>query len=150
MLSFIQDLRRKKSVLFIVATNFIKELDPAITREGGRFDLKLLVDSPSLKEKKRMFRNRMEDNARVRANADAFCEEFDRFVDKNFDNQIRYFTYSEWNSYVKEIIRTTEEKGKMLLETELKTILDRHEGGIALDQSLRDDYADIGRFVRIS
>jgi SpoVK/Ycf46/Vps4 family AAA+-type ATPase len=47
MLTQLNDLRRKQSVIFIVATNRLRSFDAAVTRPG-RFDFLLFVGTPNL------------------------------------------------------------------------------------------------------
>ena len=47
MLTQLNDLRRKQSCIFIVATNRLRSFDAAVTRPG-RFDMLLFVGTPNL------------------------------------------------------------------------------------------------------
>jgi SpoVK/Ycf46/Vps4 family AAA+-type ATPase len=58
MLTAINDLRRTKRSVFLVATNRLRVFDSAITRQG-RFDLQLFVGTPNLESRVIQFQQRL-------------------------------------------------------------------------------------------
>lgn len=149
MLSLTQDLRAQKKVIFIVATNFLDKFDAAITRPGGRFDLMILVAPPSRSEKKRMFDNQLLEKETLKDKGTKFSKVFSKFFDENYETKIQYFAFAEWRSFIEEALCLAEAKNKNG-KKELQAILDRHEQGIAIRNTLRDAYVDSKKFVRIS
>jgi SpoVK/Ycf46/Vps4 family AAA+-type ATPase len=53
MLTKLNELRRSKGILFIIATNYENRIDPAIKR-SGRIDRKYLVLPPDMEGRKRI------------------------------------------------------------------------------------------------
>jgi SpoVK/Ycf46/Vps4 family AAA+-type ATPase len=149
MLSLIQALRSQKKVIFIVATNFLDKFDAAITRPGGRFDLMILVAPPSRREKERMFRDQLLKRETLKTKEEEFCAAFSAFVDKNYEEEIQFFAFSEWRSFVEEALRQAEPT-RTMDEGALEQILNRHKEGIAIREDLRRDYLASKKFVRIS
>jgi SpoVK/Ycf46/Vps4 family AAA+-type ATPase len=148
MLSLIQDLRRRKNVLFIVTTNFLKNFDPAITRPGGRFDMLLLVPPPSLAEKKRMFKEKLWAHETLTDHADEILRGVDSFVDKRGE-LIAYFAFSEWSSFVEEAVnRLAVTPGDNAVEGVLNRLFDERKDGITISGTLRKDYDDSKSMVR--
>jgi hypothetical protein len=149
MLSLIQELRRRKNVLFIVTTNFLKNFDSAITRPGGRFDILLLVPPPSLAEKKRMFEVKLLAHGTLRAQAAAHVQVFNGFVDGHHD-PIEYFTFSEWSSFTEEAVKRIAglRDGGDVAHV-LQDLLEERKDGITIRGNLRDDYGKSKTMVRI-
>jgi SpoVK/Ycf46/Vps4 family AAA+-type ATPase len=58
MLTAINDLRRTKRSVFLVATNRLRAFDSAITRQG-RFDLQLFVGTPNLESRVVQFQEKL-------------------------------------------------------------------------------------------
>jgi hypothetical protein len=69
MLTKLNDLRRPGRVIFLVATNFVERIDPAITRPG-RFDAQLAILPPAASERKEFLEKRWKDKTRRSANLD--------------------------------------------------------------------------------
>lgn len=59
MLVKIKDLREKKNVIFIIATNYEDRIDPAIKRKG-RIDHQYLISTPDCNQRKKIFIESME------------------------------------------------------------------------------------------
>lgn len=149
MLSLIQDLRRRKNVLFIVTTNFLKNFDSAITRAGGRFDMLLLVPPPSLAEKKRMFAVKLLAHDTLKAEAEKHLPVFNDFVD-NHDDPIEFFAFSEWTSFTEEAVKRIANRGAGAeVKNVLDALLDERKGGITIRDSLKDDYTNSKNMIRI-
>ncbi len=149
MLSLIQDLRGQEKVIFIVATNFLDKFDAAITRPGGRFDLMILVAPPSRSEKERMFRVQLLKKETLKDKETEFCTAFNAFVAKNYEEEIQFFAFSEWRSFVEEALREAETTSTMD-EGKLEMMLNRHKEGIGIRGNLRKDYSASKKFVRVS
>ena len=149
MLSLIQALRSQKKVIFIVATNFLDKFDAAITRPGGRFDLMILVAPPSRREKERMFRDQLLKRERLKAKEAEFCTAFNAFVAKHYETEIQFFAFSEWRSFIEEILQQAEAT-KTMDEGALEEMLNRQKEGIAIRGDLRRAYSASKQFVRIS
>jgi SpoVK/Ycf46/Vps4 family AAA+-type ATPase len=153
MLSLIQDLRRRKNVLFIVTTNFLKNFDSAITRAGGRFDMVLLVPPPSIAEKIRMFHEKLAAYAakagdpQLRNRVEEHNASFKQFVETN-KVPIEYFAFSEWSSYVDELIKRIANPQTNTQEL-FSTLLSERKDGITIREGLRDDYDNSKTMARI-
>jgi len=149
MLSLIQDLRRRKNVLFIVTTNFLKNFDSAITRASGRFDMLLLVPPPSLAEKKRMFEVKLLAHDTPKAQVAAHLPVFNAFVDRHHD-PIEYFAFSEWSSFTEEAVKRIAGMGPGdTVKDVLRDLLDERKDGITIRGNLRDDYIKSKSMARI-
>lgn len=149
MLSLIQELRSKKGIIFIVATNFLDKFDAAISRTGGRFDMMVLISPPSLAEKQRMFRDRLAAKNLPTKVAEAYAGAFDKFVEKHYHETVYQFAYTEWrlaiDAFIEDILakRAVDEKslaGSLKLRAETVALSDR---------ALRDQFNDSKRFVRL-
>jgi hypothetical protein len=151
MLSFIQELRRQKSVIFIVATNFLDKFDAAITRVGGRFDMMILVSPPTKAEKKRIFCEHLKKIEKLKRHYDKLCRQFDNFVDSNYE-VIQYFAFSEWRAFVSDVINECLEKGlDSFKEKSLEERLRQQSASIALkDPNDVARYKDSKELVRVS
>jgi hypothetical protein len=148
MLSLIQELRSKKGVIFIVATNFLDKFDAAIARSGGRFDMMVLISPPSREEKKRLFRERLAKKLPP-AKAEKLYGQIDKYVDSRFDKVFSLFAYSEWKLMVDAFIDDILDKEKMD-EASLDAIKDDRVAVIALnDPELQKAYAESGKYIRL-
>jgi Cdc6-like AAA superfamily ATPase len=148
MLSLIQDLRSKKGVIFIVATNFLDKFDAAISRTGGRFDMMVLISPPSQSEKQRMFRDHLATKGLPPGEAARYAAGFDTFVGKKYHEIIYQFAYTEWKLAVDAFIEDILAK-KKVEEKSLEGILKSRAETIALsDKDLREAFNVSKKFVR--
>jgi len=148
MLSLIQELRSKKGVIFIVATNFLDKFDAAITRTGGRFDMMVLISPPSKEEKKRLFRERLAKRLPP-DEATRLYGAIDTYVDARFDERFQLFAFTEWKLMVDAFIDDILAK-RNWEEVALDDIANDRLETIALsDEELRKAYADSAKYVRL-
>ena len=148
MLSLIQELRSKKGVIFIVATNFLDKFDAAITRTGGRFDMMLLIAPPSKEEKKRLFRELLAKELPLEK-AEKLYGAINEYVDDRFDKELRFFAFTEWKLMVDAFIADIVEKDKCN-EGSLDAIVNDRKETIALsDKDLRKAYTKSADYVRV-
>jgi ATP-dependent 26S proteasome regulatory subunit len=54
-LQYLDGFLQKDDILFLAATNRIEDIDPALLR-AGRFDYKILVDTPDFEARKEIFK----------------------------------------------------------------------------------------------
>lgn len=147
MLTLIQQLRRERKVIFFVATNRLREIDPAIMRQG-RFDMVLLVQPPSLRSK----RSHLERAMRSRAKGDGLSEETiesilavaEDYVTRQFPSRLRYFAFSEWVSLVDEIVRVAVRE-RLVSEQTLDRIVRSREKDLLIQGEVRRVFEECER-----
>jgi len=148
MLSLIQELRNKKGVIFIVATNYLDKFDAAITRTGGRFDMMVLISPPSKSEKKRLFRERLARRLSVEE-AKKMYGDLETYVDGRFDEDFNLFAYTEWKLMVDAFVDDIIAK-KVWNQGSLDVIANDRAAAIALsDADLQKAYVDSKKYVRL-
>ena len=102
MLTAINDLRRKQSSIFFLATNRLRAFDSAITRPG-RFDLQLFVGTPNLASRKVQLETALskivvapnDDSDEVKSSREEALEVYLKFLEKEWENEARFMNYLE-------------------------------------------------------
>jgi len=148
MLSLIEGLRRKEGVIFIVATNDIMRLDYAIKRGGGRFDWVVPVGPPSLAEKRRMFRDRVQREEFTVKQAGNLVSCFNGFVTAKSCPEGKYFTTWEWGALIDEVLEQARATGDVTSEL-LKEIVRRRSEAITLRDKLREKFEETKTIIRL-
>jgi hypothetical protein len=96
-----------------------------------------------------MFYDRLLKKDRIKDKDQEFCALFNGFVNKHYQSDIQFFAYSEWLSFVEEVLREAEERRRME-EKDLEAALGRHRAAIAIHGELQDAYVASAKFVRLS
>ncbi|MCY3016288.1 MAG: ATP-binding protein [Planctomycetota bacterium] len=149
MLSLIQTLRSKKSVIFIVATNFLEKFDSAITRTGGRFDMMLLIAPPSRKEKLRLFCQQLDKVGITGGGRDDIIEKFTNFFDSHFESEIAFYAFTEWKNAARQMAEDINVKG-MVDASALTEILSDTFAAIALSSADNQSaFTQSQKYIRI-
>jgi transitional endoplasmic reticulum ATPase len=89
----LNDLRRKQSSIFIVATNRLRSFDTAVVRPG-RFDMLLFVGTPNLSSRLKRLASKLESAGLaepVRRTAVGVVEEY---LEANWET-MRFLTFTE-------------------------------------------------------
>jgi SpoVK/Ycf46/Vps4 family AAA+-type ATPase len=104
MLTQLNDLRRKQSVIFIVATNRLRSFDAAVTRPG-RFDFLLFVGTPNLSSRELRLSNKLEASRLTAVRRDEIRT---LAVDYMTDNwkYVRFMTFAENEALLNYIVDT--------------------------------------------
>ncbi len=115
MLTKLRNLRKKKRVIFIIATNYKERIDPATVRKG-RVDAHLLMSLPDPKGRLEIFKNLIiEKMEKVRKNGKKFTkEELEILFSPNIEDELKnavkatnLHTYVEIKSFFDDIIKKT-------------------------------------------
>ncbi|MCK5127307.1 MAG: AAA family ATPase [candidate division Zixibacteria bacterium] len=127
MLTLIQELQQKRRVLLLAATNYIGQIDPAITRPGGRFDLLLLVAPPNKKAKIEML-NEEHDRNLWGSKSDVILSSLINDTESKYMSHYQYYTYFEWKHLVRDACKwgeLSEDKIVESIESRRKLYKDR-------------------------
>lgn len=122
MLVKIKDLRSRKRLIFIIATNYEERIDSAIKRIG-RIDMKFFISLPDLEQRDRIIKERIKKEYDIK----------ESFSDSNGFLQIVkdtvLFNYGDLSVLVKSINNKTELNNTNIVK-ELKDALRNHEGSM--------------------
>jgi len=105
MLTQLNDLRRQQSSIFIVATNRLRSFDAAVTRPG-RFDMLIFVGTPNLDSRIKRLTSKLSLTRLSLDERENIRKMVDDFMEKEWNNVIRFFTYAENEVMINTIIDT--------------------------------------------
>eukprot|EP01040_Poterioochromonas_malhamensis_P011004 gene11004-11991_t len=103
MLTQLNDLRRKQSSIFIVATNRLRSFDSAVIRPG-RFDMLLFVGTPNLSSRIQRLEKRLKSQTSFSSDKiQATVQLTERYFYYNW-NEIRFLSFAENENLLNSII----------------------------------------------
>ena len=105
MLTQLNDLRRQQSSIFIVATNRLRSFDAAVTRPG-RFDMLIFVGTPNLDSRIKRLTSKLSLTRLSLDERENIRKMVHDFMEKEWNNVIRFFTYAENEVMINTIIDT--------------------------------------------
>ena len=146
MLSLLQELRSKEQVILIVTTNHMRDLDPAVIRPGGRFDVVLLVGPPSVTEKKRMFGDALAktiSDQDVRTSAQTVL---DSLADS--DQSVPFFTFPDWLALVNKACKEVLSR-RTLTKDWVTQELRKARQGMTISGEVQNEYKDSMSLSRV-
>lgn len=133
MLTLLQGLRDRQSVLLIMATNRPGDFDSAIKRPG-RFDLLLYVPPPSFEEKMRLLREELaKTGCRLHEAADALLRQ------SNKRDLIDRFTFHDWQRFVGSCATGADNVSELDRKT-VSVVLDRLGESLTIEGDDWDDW----------
>lgn len=102
MLTQLNDLRRKQSSIFIVATNRLRSFDAAVTRPG-RFDILLFLGTPNLSSRVKRLRSKLATSRLSSEEQERTVSLVEEFMDSRWEN-IRFLTFAENEAFLNSAI----------------------------------------------
>lgn len=136
MLTQLNDLRRKQSSAFIVATNRLRSFDAAVTRPG-RFDMLLFVGTPNLLSREARIATKLQTSRLAPSVQESSLAVAREFLDNRWD-VIRFMTFAESEAFASSVVdlavrgELSRENLVMTLNSILRTA--------TIQGSVRDDY----------
>jgi SpoVK/Ycf46/Vps4 family AAA+-type ATPase len=93
MLTQLNDLRRKQSSIFIVATNRLRSFDAAVTRPG-RFDMLIFLGTPNLASRVLRLQSKLASSRASPEEQEGYVRTISDFMDSRWDS-VRFLTFAE-------------------------------------------------------
>ena len=103
MLTQLNELRRRQTSLFILATNKISRFDAAVIRPG-RFDMLLFVGTPNLSSRLIRLKSKLASLTISDVNREKTLRMVTEFMTSTWNDELRFFTFAENELFINLII----------------------------------------------
>ena len=114
MLTQLNELRRRQTSLFILATNKLNRFDAAVIRPG-RFDMLLFVGTPNLPSRLLRLKSKLASLTINDTNRERSYDMISDYMTSNWSDELRFFTFAEnelfLNSMITSILASSDEVG---------------------------------------